>query len=310
MASENVSRLQELGGSDYKIVEGEPNIKGWDVKDGDGRKIGEVDELIFDTQSRKVRYIIVDLKGNVFDLDTRDVLVPIGIAQLHEDDDDVILPGVTAEQIRALPEYHKDQLDSGVESRIRNVFGGLGAAGLAAGAYSATESASRNRDNVTGTDYLTDQPRDEFYKHPHFNDEKFYGNRKNTSDEGATIPIIQEDIRIGKREVETGGIRLNTRIVENPVEENINLREERVNVERTSVDRPATEADIREQEIEMTQKKEVPIVNKEARVVEEVALNKDVDHHEETVRDTVRKTDVEIENIDKTDLDRNDRTDI
>src|SRR5687768_5121282 len=98
MEAENKnSRLQELGGSDYKIVKGQPNIKGWDVKDENGRKIGEVDELIFDVQSQKVRYIVVDLEGNVFDLETRDVLIPIGIAQLHDDDDDVIIPGVTAE---------------------------------------------------------------------------------------------------------------------------------------------------------------------------------------------------------------------
>jgi stress response protein YsnF len=309
MASENVTgRLQELGGSDFKIVEGEPNIKGWDVKDENGKKIGEVDELIFDTQSRKVRYIVVDLEGNVFDLDTRDVLVPIGIAQLHEKDDDVILPGVTADQIRALPEYHKDQLDSNVEARIRNVFAGLGTTGFAAGAYSPSEQTTVDTTRPVGVDESIDERDNDWYQHPHFSDDRFYRDRNVSSDENATIPIIKEDVQIGKKEVETGGIRLNSRIVENPVEKDINLREERVNVESTSVDRPASEADLREQEIEMTEKKEVPVVNKEARVVEEVSLNKDVNEREETIRETVRNTDVDIENIREKDFDKNDRT--
>src|SRR5687768_1026479 len=93
------SRLQELGGSNFKIAEGEPNIKGWTVKDAQGRTIGEVDELLFDPQTRKVRYLVLDLEGNVFDLEPRDVLVPIGLAELHESDDDVLLPNVTAAQL-------------------------------------------------------------------------------------------------------------------------------------------------------------------------------------------------------------------
>jgi uncharacterized protein (TIGR02271 family) len=301
-------RLQELGGSDYKIVDGEPNIKGWDVKDETGKKIGEVDELIFDTQTRKVRYIVVDLEGNVFDFDTRDVLVPIGIAQLHEKDDDVILPGVTAEQIRSLPDYDEDDLGSEVETKVRNVFGGIGAAGAAGAAYAA--GSTKTDDDVSSRETTTTGEREnDFYSHPHFDDNKFYGkreglsneNRSTSTDENTTVPIIKENIEIGKEEVERGGIRLRSRIVENEVKKDVNLREENVNVERTAVDRPASEADIKEREIEMLQTKEVPVVNKEARVVEEVSLNKEVNEREETVRDTVRNTDVDIEKLDRKD---------
>lgn len=63
MSNENTNkRLQELGGSDFEIAEDQPDIRGWDVKDENGKKIGEVDELIFDEQSRKVRYIVLDLE--------------------------------------------------------------------------------------------------------------------------------------------------------------------------------------------------------------------------------------------------------
>src|SRR5215217_5292531 len=102
MATDNNSRnrrLQELRGSDYENADGEPDIRGWDVKDASGRRIGEVDELIFDVQSRKVRYMVIDLDKNDLDLDDRDVLVPIGFAQLKDNGDDVILNNITADQL-------------------------------------------------------------------------------------------------------------------------------------------------------------------------------------------------------------------
>jgi stress response protein YsnF len=115
-----------------------------------------------------------------------------------------------------------------------------------------------------------------------------------------SIPVIEENINIAKQEEERGGIRLRSRIVERPVEENLRLRQERVNVERVPVDRPATDRDFetfREGEVEMSETAEVPIVNKEARVVEEVRLSKEVEERDEVVRDTVRKTDVEVEKL-------------
>lgn len=116
--------------------------------------------------------------------------------------------------------------------------------------------------------------------------------------EGITIPIIEEQLNVGKREVETGKARLRSRIIERPVEESLRLREEHVHVERHAVDRPATEADLasfKEGEIEITEHAEVPVVNKEARVVEEVQVEKEVEEREEIVRDKVRKTQVDVE---------------
>jgi len=114
------------------------------------------------------------------------------------------------------------------------------------------------------------------------------------------INVIKEDLKVGKREVETGGVRLRSRIVERPVEESIRLREEHVNIERNPVDRPATEADFaefKEGTVEVTEYAEKPVVAKTARVVEEVSLGKEVSEREETISDTVRHTEVETENI-------------
>lgn len=112
------------------------------------------------------------------------------------------------------------------------------------------------------------------------------------------IPIIEEQLSVGKKEVETGRVKLRSKIIEQPVEEHLRLREEHVHIERHAVDRPASEADLRgfkEGEIEIVEHSEVPVVNKEARVVEEVEIEKEIGEREEIVRDKLRRTQVNVE---------------
>lgn len=287
----NDNRLQELGGSDFEIAEGQPDIRGWHVKDRQGNTVGEVEELIFDPQSLKVRYIVLDLEDSLLDTQQGDVLIPIGVAELHSSDDDVILPNLDASQLSSLPKYEKGMLNRDYENSIRNVFAGAGAGAAIAGNY--------------GNDY---------YNHDYYNEDNLYRNRQSaaqtTATEGtAAIPIIEEELQVGKRVVETGGARLRSRIIEKPIEESVNLREEHVHIERTPVNRPATEADLtnfQEGEIEITEHAEVPVISKEARVVEEVSLEKEVEERDETIRDTIRRTDVEIEKLDS-DIDLENR---
>jgi len=147
-----------------------------------------------------------------------------------------------------------------------------------------------------------------------------YGNQlvsrergSNTPQDETTISRVEENLEVGKRTEERGGVRVRSRIVERPVEEHVRLREEHVNVERQPVDRPLSSTDaanFREQEIELTERAEVPVVNKEARVVEEIKLSKEVSERDETVRDTVRKTEVDIENTDERTRRDSDRSDL
>jgi uncharacterized protein (TIGR02271 family) len=112
------------------------------------------------------------------------------------------------------------------------------------------------------------------------------------------IPIVQEQIRIGKRVAQAGRVRVRSYVVETPVQEQVTLREERVQVERRPVDRPVTDADaaaFRDRTIEATETAEEAVVAKEARVVEEVVVRKTADERTETVSDTVRRTEVEVE---------------
>jgi hypothetical protein len=187
----NYYHLEELGGSDFEIVGDEPNIIGWPVKDDHGVKIGKVRNLLFDRQSRKVRYLVLDLDGNKFDLDEdRKVLIPIGIAELYhkggerrerrrneddsysenehrerrhdgrrnyhpEDDGDVVLlPGVSFEHLNALPLYEKDHLSPHIEKAIRSIF--------------RPEKASNT----------VEYDKDDFYKDEQFDDDRFYNHRK------------------------------------------------------------------------------------------------------------------------------------
>lgn len=116
-------RLQELDSSDFEIAKGEPDIRGWDVKNDAGLKIGEVEELIVDAQQKKVRYMVVDLGDKDLKLPDRKVLIPIGLAELHKEDDDVLLPAVTVDQLSVLPAYDKDNLDDDVEQKVCTVLG-------------------------------------------------------------------------------------------------------------------------------------------------------------------------------------------
>jgi uncharacterized protein (TIGR02271 family) len=117
------------------------------------------------------------------------------------------------------------------------------------------------------------------------------------SDREEVIPVAEEELRVGKREVGHGRVRVHSYIVEQPVQEQVNLRREHVDVERHPVDRPITgdENLFRERTIEAEEKAEEPVVSKEARVKEEVVVKKDVDQRTETVSDTVRRTEVEVE---------------
>ena len=114
-----------------------------------------------------------------------------------------------------------------------------------------------------------------------------------------SVPIVEEDVKIGKREVAGGGKRIRSYVREIPVEENVTLRDENVTVERRDVNRAVTDADaaFEEKTIEMTETHEEAVVQKEARVTGEVVVGKEVSEHTETVKDSVRRTEVEVEDI-------------
>ncbi|QHS56892.1 PRC-barrel domain containing protein [Mucilaginibacter sp. 14171R-50] len=112
--------LQELSDSDFEIADGQPDIFGWDVIDTHKNKVGEVYELMFNPNTRKVRYIVVDMESNDVDLEEGRVLVPIEVADFDLDNDNVKLPGVSVTNLLSLPLYEKGRvIDHETDEEIR-----------------------------------------------------------------------------------------------------------------------------------------------------------------------------------------------
>jgi sporulation protein YlmC with PRC-barrel domain len=176
-------RLQEMDRSDFEIVEGEPDIRGWDVKNTTGQKIGEVEELIVDAQQKKVRYMVVDLDDNELKLDHRKVLLPIGLAQLDTKEDDVILPNVQAEHYRSLPDYDKNNLTPEIERRVCSTLG--------------------RKSEFTSTTN-TDEHQADFYTHDYFNDDNLYKHRMHEAQKVHSDSDYDRGLRLWEKRSEGG----------------------------------------------------------------------------------------------------------
>jgi len=161
-----------------------------------------------------------------------------------------------------------------------------GSSGLQQSSSMSAQSASQNS-NLQGTQQRTDSLQ---------RDTAAMGSTSGA----ASIPVVEEQLKVGKREVQRGGVRIFSRVVETPVDQTIGLREEHVNVERHRVDQPINPGDataFKEQTIEMRETAEEAVVQKTARVVEEVTVGKQVSERQQQVHDTVRRTEVEVERL-------------
>lgn len=118
------------------------------------------------------------------------------------------------------------------------------------------------------------------------------------ANQDTVMPVVREDIEVGKREVDLGAVRVFSHTEVRPVQEDIQLREEHAEIERRAVDRPATEADLKAFEggsVEIHETAERPVVSKTARVVEEVKVGTHATTHTETISEQLRSTVVDVE---------------
>lgn len=121
--------------------------------------------------------------------------------------------------------------------------------------------------------------------------------RTSVSGDEQAIPIVEERLRVGKREVDRGGVRVRSYVVEEPVRETVSLRDERVDIERRPVNAPAGSGEglLEERSIEISERGEEAVVAKDAIVTEEVVIRKSADERVETIDETVRRTEVDID---------------
>lgn len=166
---------------DFKVADEDPDVRGWDVFTADGRRIGEVDDLLVDTGAMKVRYLDIDLDEKELQLDTnRHVLVPIGFARLDEDDDRVIIDELQTSDFRNLPEFHHGPLTRDYEVGLRRTLdrGQTDTTGSTVGGTTGLgASGTAGTMGTTGLEGGTGGE-DDFYRDRAFSDERFSRSRR------------------------------------------------------------------------------------------------------------------------------------
>jgi photosynthetic reaction center H subunit len=151
--------------NDFEVAEGYPDIRGWRVASTDGQEVGKVHDLLIDVDQMRTRYLDVRLtKELAASPGDRDVLVPIGTAQVVEGEDVVRIP-LTAERFGLLPVYDHGRLTRTHELEVRRHFS-LGEAAAAAAAGTAATTAARD-----------------FYDDEGYDDRRFFGKRRPRRDD-------------------------------------------------------------------------------------------------------------------------------
>lgn len=148
----HLRRLRDL--TDYEVADGNPDVRGWAARGADGRQFGTVAELIVEEETLKVRYLDVELDASLrINEQNRHILVPIGVAALDEDGDNLFVPSLTLDSVLEYPPYQEFQISREYEQAM-----------LRALRLPLPES-------TTNTDSA-------FYAQPSFDEQSFYGNRR------------------------------------------------------------------------------------------------------------------------------------
>ncbi|HEX8697091.1 MAG TPA: DUF2382 domain-containing protein [Longimicrobium sp.] len=272
MPNENLDQVVPLKQlDDFKVAEGEPDVRGWDVVSADGRKIGEVEELLVDTGAMKVRYLDVDLDNSLIAGDPdRHVLVPIGYARLERERDCVVVDNLNASDLASLPAYDHRPLTRDFETSVRDSFGrGTTAAGAAGAAGGAA---------------------DDFYGHQSFDDSGFYGARRGAEGE-QRLTLSEEELELQKRRVQAGEVGVHKRVETEHVRESVPTMREEVTVERRPVTDPLrADTQITEDEIRIPLREEEVVVEKRVVPKEELVVRKQqVVEHQTVEADLARE---------------------
>jgi uncharacterized protein (TIGR02271 family) len=247
--------------------------------DSNGDKVGSIDEVYLDRGSNEPEWVTVST--GLFG--TRTSFVPI--ADAHLADGEVRL-GYTKDQIKDAPNVDADGALSRDEERALYEHYGRGDYGNWEGSGIRTDDADAGR---AGLRRDADETTRRDMSGPATDD---------------AMTRSEEELRVGTAERESGRVRLQKYVVEEEVTETVPVRREEVRIEREpitdanrgdAVDGPA----ISEQEHEVVLHSEEAVVDKQAVPKERVRLEKDVTTEEETVSDTVRKEQIDVDGNDE-----------
>ena len=294
----HLGRLNDL--DEFKVADGYPDIRGWDVRTTDGSTVGKVGDLIVDTAAMRVRYLDVEVERSVGQAakdavtpgdQERHTLLPIGNVQLDEKGDHVMVDGYTLEQIAGLPRYGGQTITRDYENTLRDRHSNRGVTGAVAGAAAATGAAiagaaEKAKDAVTGT------ANTKHYDDPAYDDQRLYATRRNQEQR---ITLAEEQLSVGKRQVSAGEAEIRKAVDVRHVQEQVDVTREEVTVER----RPITDASqlqpIGEGEISIPVMEEQLVVEKRMVPVEQIIVRKRQVTDQQTVDADVRRERLEVD---------------
>ena len=115
-------RLRDL--TDFEVADDNPDVRGWTVRGNDGQALGTVFELIVDPEVLKVRYLDIELdtRFQIKEYENH-ILLPIGVASLDADGDNVFVPALTAESVLNYPPYTEIQITRDHEKAMLRALG-------------------------------------------------------------------------------------------------------------------------------------------------------------------------------------------
>jgi uncharacterized protein (TIGR02271 family) len=238
--------------------------RGTTVFDRDGEKIGSVDEVFQDYETREPEWVGI---GTGF-FGSKRVLVPVQGAELR--DEGLYVP-YAKDQIKDAPGIDADEIDEATEQELYSHYGL---------SYSQRRSSSTLAEGAPETMGVEDET--------------------DMQDEAATqregmVTRHEEELRVGTRDVETGRARVRKWVETEPEEVDVALRQETARVTREPVDQPAGEGEIGEEEIDVPLRGEEAVVEKQTVAKERVGLERDVETERETVGGEIRKEQIDVE---------------
>lgn len=297
MMNDDLDRVVPLDQlDDYKVAEGDPDVRGWEVVASDGRKIGEVDQLLVDTAAMKVRYLDVDVDNDLVagatDASDRHVLIPIGYARLDEGSDRVIVDNLASSDVVGLPEYTHGPItrdfESSVRSRFDSGYSGMGTTAGAAGLASA-EAMDTTRDTTADTD---------FYSHDLYDDNRFYGARRGMEGDEARLTLSEEELEIRKQRMSAGEVDVHKRVETEHVTTPVTTYREEAVVERRPISDETLQAGtarIEGDEIRVPLMEEEVIVEKRVVPKEELVVKKHMVQETENVEADLRRERADVD---------------
>jgi uncharacterized protein (TIGR02271 family) len=267
--TDRIVPLDEL--KDFKVAEGDPDVRGWDVLSADGRKIGDVDNLLVDTTAMKVRYLDVDIDDeHITDGQDRHILIPIGYARLDENDDHIFVDSLNTTNLGQIPAYRHEPLTREYESSLRSHFDNDFKA--------TTQPGTADRD---------------FYSHDLYDENRFFGTRREGE---ARVTRSEEELAVGKREHRAGEVDVEKHVETEHVRQQVPTRHEEVIVERRPAEGGAMAARgrIEESEVRIPVNEEELVVDKRTVPKEEIVVRKQERIENEEVEADLRRERVDV----------------